>query len=158
MRLLSKPSLETSEYRQQKFSELTLMITELTGYPEQIVENVFNAVRLCTIEKIADEVIQSECKPGSVEFDVFPFGVVRFTRDLRGKDTSSRFEFVPSEQFYDEFMKAYFEGKTPLVSVIQENFNDSVSQFDRNNLLRLEKLYDNETRPKQRNHKKSKRH
>lgn len=125
---------------ENEFSEFKSELSDLTGYPEKFIDNLYKSALLYSIDTIADATIESDYKPGVVEFPIFPFGKLRFERNLRSKDTDTSFEFIPSESFYDMFYKAYFDGETPMLKIMRANFDIDLASLNRNNLLSLERL------------------
>ena len=130
-----------SKFDEEVYEDFLDSLSELTGYPKSMIKNLLDAVMLYTVDLIADDVIQSDLKPTSIEFPAYPLGVIKFSRDLRGKDNDRTFEFVPTREFYDMFFSAFFEGKTPMLEIMRTNFDLEASKLDENNLLRLENLY-----------------
>lgn len=115
-------------------------VSELTGYPESVIDGVLSAMRLYLLDRVADEVIESDYKPETLLFDVYPFGTVKFSRDLMSKNADKDFEFLPDKDFYDDFKRAYFYGKTPLIDIVETNFRETMKEFTQDNLLDLKKV------------------
>lgn len=125
---------------EESYRDTCESISELTGYPYKLVDGVLKSLQLYIIDGIADEVIESDRKPETISFPIPSIGEIRFSRDLRSKDGDVHFEFIPTEEFCNQFRDAFFYGKTILLKVMKSNFDSDLAKFDESNLLRLESL------------------
>lgn len=123
----------TEDYKNLKKS--AELISTLTDYPEEVVRTVLYALRLVQLEDVADKAIDSDELPETMSLHIPGFGTVRAERLLNGRTSDLAWKFIPNNDFQNLFMKAYYEGKTPLMDIATYNFKDTL-KFRSDNIIR----------------------
>lgn len=120
----------------KSYKETCNEISHLTSYPYEVVANVLRAAFLCSLDQVADQTIEEDILPNSVEIPLGYYGILRISRDMVSKNPQLEFELIPSESFYKMFFDAYYHGNTPTIKIMKKNLDDII-KYRADNLLRL---------------------
>jgi hypothetical protein len=114
------------------------LLKRLTHYPESIIINILNAQRLMLLDNISDKAIEDDDKlPEVIEFSLAFFGKFRVERLYEGRSSDElQWYFTPTEEFNKLFVKAFYEGKSPMLKIMKKNFKE-YAKFRSDNIIKV---------------------